>query len=151
MAMTAMASQKEAGREWDFRILATDLDTAVLNKATAGRYPASALDDAPANVRELGFGKDAGGIAAGPEIQSLITFKQLNLLKPWPMKGPFDAIFCRNVMIYFDAETKADLVARMRGLLKPGGWLYVGHSESLLDQQDHFKLCGHTIYQKTGT
>ena len=66
------------------------------------------------------------------------------------MKGPFDAIFCRNVMIYFDAETKAKLIERLHAMLKSGGWLYVGHSESLLDQQHQFKLSGHTIYRKIG-
>jgi chemotaxis protein methyltransferase CheR len=151
IAMSARASQKAAGRDWDFRILATDLDTAVLNKAMAGRFPASALEDIPAQMRGDAFEEDAGGVRIAPEIQSQITFKQLNLLGPWPMSGPFDVIFCRNVMIYFDAETKSTLVGRLHGLLKSGGWLYVGHSESLLDQQNHFKLGGHTIYQKIGT
>jgi chemotaxis protein methyltransferase CheR len=67
------------------------------------------------------------------------------------MSGPFDAIFCRNVMIYFDAATKAKLVGRLAGLLKPNGWLYLGHSESVLDQQSRFKLVGRTIYQKVGS
>ncbi len=151
IAMTAMASQKAAGRDWDFRVLATDLDTAVLNKAMAARYPSSALEDIPAQMREFSFEKDAGGVLVAPDIQSLVTFNQLNLLGPWPMKGPFDVIFCRNVMIYFDAETKAKLVERLHAMLKSGGWLYVGHSESLLDQYHHFKLGGHTIYQKIGS
>jgi chemotaxis protein methyltransferase CheR len=151
IAMSALASQKAAGRDWDFRILATDLDTAVLNKAKAAHYPASALDDIPAQMREHSFEGETGGVHIAPEVQSLITFKQLNLLGPWPMKGPFDVIFCRNVMIYFDAETKTKLVGRLHELLKSGGWLYVGHSESLLDQHHHFKLGGHTIYQKIGT
>jgi chemotaxis protein methyltransferase CheR len=151
IAMTAMASRREAGREWDFRVLATDLDTSVLNKAMTGAYPAAALEDVPAGMRESGFTLTPSGVRAAPDIQALITFKQLNLLGNWPMRGPFDAIFCRNVMIYFDAETKAKLVERMHALLKPDGWLYVGHSESLLEQQHRFRLCGHTIYQKTGS
>jgi chemotaxis protein methyltransferase CheR len=152
IGMTALASRKAEGRDWDCRILATDLDTAVLNKAQAGRYPASALEDIPAPMRELSFEREAGGgLRVDPAVQELITFKQLNLLGPWPMKGPFDVIFCRNVMIYFDAPTKAKLVERLHGMLKAGGWLYVGHSESLLDQYHHFQLGGHTIYQKIGS
>jgi chemotaxis protein methyltransferase CheR len=151
IAMTAMASRREAGREWDFRVLATDLDTAVLKKAAMGAYPAAALEDVPAGMRESGFTLTPSGVRVAPDVQALITFKQLNLLGPWPMHGPLDAIFCRNVMIYFDAETKAKLVERLHALLKPGGWLYVGHSESLLEQQHRFKLWGHTIYQKTGS
>ena len=110
----------------------------------------SALEEVPAEMRESGFEVHAGGVHVAPAIQALITFKQLNLLGPWPMKGPFDAIFCRNVMIYFDADTKATLIGRLHAMLKSGGWLYVGHSESLLDQQHRFKLGGHTIYRKIG-
>lgn len=148
IAMTAMDSRREAGREWDFRVLATDLDTAVLNKAMMAAYPAAAEEDVPAGMRESCFVKTAAGVHVAPDVQALITFKQLNLLGPWPMSGPFDAIFCRNVMIYFDAATKAKLVDRLHAMLKSGGWLYVGHSESLLDQQHRFKLSGHTVYQK---
>jgi chemotaxis protein methyltransferase CheR len=151
IAMSAVASRREAGREWDCRVLATDLDTAVLNKAMMGAYPGTALEDVPAGMRESAFTLTPSGVSVAKEIRALVTFKQLNLLGVWPMKGPFDAIFCRNVMIYFDAETKATLVERLHAILKPGGWLYVGHSESLLDQQHRFKLSGHTIYQKTGS
>lgn len=86
-----------------------------------------------------------GTVVSG--VRRLIAFKQLNLLGAWPMSGKFDAIFCRNVMIYFDAATKAKLVSRFAGLLKPRGWLYVGHSESLLDNQSSFELKGRTIYR----
>ncbi len=150
IAMTAMASRREAGRDWDFRVLATDLDTTVLRKAMTGVYPPAALEGVPDQMRESAFERHAGGVRVAPAVQALVTFKQLNLLGPWPMKGPFDAIFCRNVMIYFDADTKATLIGRLHGMLKSGGWLYVGHSESLLDQHQRFKLCGHTVYQKTG-
>ncbi len=152
IAMTAMASQLAAGRDWNFRILATDLDTAVLNKAGTGLYPHAALGEVPVQMREPSFERPAGArdgsVRVAPDVQSLVTFKQLNLLGSWPMKGPFDAIFCRNVMIYFDANTKSTLIDRLCAMLKNGGWLYVGHSESLLDQQKRFKLCGHAIYQK---
>jgi chemotaxis protein methyltransferase CheR len=102
-------------------------------------------------MRERFFGRrpaeldNASVVSAAHE---LISFRQLNLLGPWPMSGKFDVIFCRNVMIYFDAKTKATLIDRFHGQLADGGWLYVGHSESLLDHQTRFKLRGRTIYQK---
>ena len=80
--------------------------------------------------------------------RSLITFRKLNLLQPWPFSGLFDAIFCRNVMIYFDGPTKANLVERFTQQLKPGGWLYIGHSESLMGTHPGLKLVGRTIYRR---
>ncbi len=78
----------------------------------------------------------------------MIAFRQLNLLGPWPFKGLFDVIFCRNVMIYFDAQTKQTLVERFTRQLKPGGWLYIGHSESLYGAHPGIKLMGRTIYRR---
>jgi chemotaxis protein methyltransferase CheR len=146
-----LSLQKEAGGDWDFRILATDLDTSMLKKAKTGTYSRASLESVPAGMRERFFGRrpaeldNASVVSAAHE---LISFRQLNLLGPWPMSGKFDVIFCRNVMIYFDAKTKATLIDRFHGQLVDGGWLYVGHSESLLDHQTRFKLRGRTIYQK---
>jgi chemotaxis protein methyltransferase CheR len=81
-------------------------------------------------------------------VRSLITFRQLNLMESWPVKGPFDAIFCRNVMIYFDNKTKKSLVERFTQLVKPGGWLYIGHSESLIGAHPGLELVGRTIYRR---
>ena len=151
IAMTALTAQKETGRDWDFRTLATDLDTSMLKKAKAGIYPRASLESVPAGVRERYFDKPAGGhdnVLVAKAAQEMISFRQLNLLGPWPMSGKFDVIFCRNVMIYFDAKTKAALIERFHGQLVDGGWLYVGHSKSLLDHQTRFKLRGRTIYQK---
>jgi chemotaxis protein methyltransferase CheR len=137
--------------QWDARILATDLDTSMVAKASAATYPASSLADVAPGIRAKYLERGRRGeeeFVVVERLRRLITFKQLNLLGPWPMKGAFDAIFCRNVMIYFDAPTKAELVRRFAGLLKPHGWLYVGHSESLLDDQTCFKLTGRTIYRK---
>ncbi len=126
----------------------------MLKKAKTGVYPRSGLESVPAGMRERFFAAQAGdreSVSVVQAAQELITFRQLNLLSPWPMSGRFDAIFCRNVMIYFDAKTKATLIDRFHGQLADGGFLYVGHSESLLDHQSRFKLRGRTIYQKINT
>ena len=81
-------------------------------------------------------------------VRSLITFKPLNLLHPWPMKGPFDLIFCRNVVIYFDKDTQRKLFDRYADLLREDAYLYIGHSESLFNVTDRFKLVGQSIYQR---
>ena len=81
-------------------------------------------------------------------LKGLIAFKHLNLQEAWPMRGPFDAIFCRNVVIYFDKPTQVVLFNRMAELLAVGGWLYIGHSENLSQVSDRFELVGRTIYRK---
>jgi chemotaxis protein methyltransferase CheR len=138
--------------QWDARILATDLDTSMVAKAAAGVYAPAALDEVPNAIRAKYFERvrrtEGESWLVSERARRLLTFKQLNLLEPWPMRGPFDAIFCRNVMIYFDAATKVNLVGRYAELLRPKGWLYIGHSESLLEDQSLFKLRGRTIYQK---
>jgi chemotaxis protein methyltransferase CheR len=138
---------------WDARILATDLDTNMVATAQAGLYPPATMADLSKTVRVRFFERppgerDGSGVVVDP-IKRLITFKHLNLLGTWPIRGPFDAIFCRNVMIYFDGPTKATLVERFAQLLKPGGWLYIGHSESLLDNHGNLRLSGPTIYRKS--
>lgn len=146
IALTARAALNDIDRR-DFKVLATDLDTNMVARGRSGLYPASALDDIPAQHHRQ-FMEAGSEVRVGRETQALITFKPLNLLGPWPMKGPFDAIFCRNVMIYFDGPTKQTLVERFATLLKPRGWLYIGHSETLLDQGSAFHACGRTIYRK---
>jgi chemotaxis protein methyltransferase CheR len=111
------------------------------------------VDDVPKVYR--GYFEPAQG-ERGPIVRlsqmtrSAIAFRQLNLLEAWPFQGPFDAIFCRNVMIYFDGPTKAALVDRFIKKLIPGGWLYIGHSESLLGSHPGLKLMGRTIYRREG-
>ncbi len=152
IAMTAIAAQRETGRECNLHILATDLDTTMLQKARAAVYPPASLSDVSQRMRERFFGVPLigsnGGVPLSKAVQGLVTFRPMNLLGQWPTSGHFDAIFCRNVMIYFDAKTKARLVDRFHAVLKDGGWLYLGHSESLFDHQHQFKLRGRTIYQK---
>ncbi len=135
----------------DVRILATDIDTEVLSKASAGIYSADAIDEVPKTYREY-FRSDGsrqpGMISVAPELRALITFRRLNLIEPWPFSGRFDAVFCRNVMIYFDGPTKTSLVERFTQIIKPGGWLYIGHSESLLGLHPGLRLVGRTVYQR---
>jgi chemotaxis protein methyltransferase CheR len=136
---------------WDARILATDLDTSMVATGAAGVYSSLAVSELPKAIRAKYFERLPGGDKhqVVEPIRRLIAFKHLNLLGPWPLKGPFDAIFCRNVMIYFDAPTKTTLVRRYGDVLKPDGWLYVGHAESLVEQQTGFRPSGRTIYRKT--
>lgn len=135
----------------DVRILATDIDTDVIGKGTLGEYPEGSIEDVPAAYRDY-FEPICGDyrgarVVVNDEVRSLVAFRRLNLMEHWPFSGTFDAIFCRNVMIYFDGPTKTDLVERFRRKLKPGGWLYIGHSESLMGSHPGLQLVGRTIYR----
>ena len=136
---------------WDIKLLATDIDSKVLATATEGVYAADRFKGvAPARV-ESWFREVPGRpgfLAAADELKKLISFKQLNLLDPWPMKGPFDVIFCRNVVIYFDKATQRGLFDRMADLQEPGAWLFIGHSENLLNVTRRYKLVGRTVYRR---
>jgi chemotaxis protein methyltransferase CheR len=96
-------------------------------------------------------GADQGKWCANAELRNLITFKQLNLMSEWPMRGPFDAIFCRNVIIYFDKATQRALFERMAKLQRPGDYLFLGHSESLYRVSEHYDLIGKTIYRRNNS
>jgi chemotaxis protein methyltransferase CheR len=133
----------------DVRILATDIDTEVLSKGARGEYSASALQEIPAEFHsDIERKGEKDKVLMSDALRSLITYRQLNLMQNWPVKGPFDAIFCRNVMIYFDAQTKKTLVERFTKLVRPGGWLYIGHSESLIGAHPGLELVGRTIYRR---
>ncbi len=148
IAMT-MAETMPAG--WNAKILATDLDTDMVAHAATGVYESKRVNGlAKAMVRRW-FSYNRKGsdkVKIKSVLQEMITFRQLNLLRGWPIHGPLDAIFCRNVIIYFDGETKRKLMARYADLLAPHGRLFLGHSESLLNISDQFKLCGKSIYAK---
>ncbi len=134
------------------RILATDLDTRVLGTAREGRYAGKAVQDIPPRYRAAYIGKaDGESVSMAPCLRQLIAFKRLNLLKDWPLKRSYDAIFCRNVLIYFSPEDKQALVGRFVERLKPGGHLYLGHSESLLGNLPGLETVGRTIYRKAGS
>jgi chemotaxis protein methyltransferase CheR len=136
---------------WDVKLLATDIDSKVVATAAEGVYAEERFKGVPAGRVKKWFPPAAGRpgfSAASPALKSLITFKQLNLLELWPMKGPFDVIFCRNVVIYFDKATQRQLFDRMADLQEPGGWLFVGHSENLLNVTRRYKLVGRTVYRR---
>ncbi|MDP1697156.1 MAG: protein-glutamate O-methyltransferase CheR [Xanthomonadaceae bacterium] len=134
------------------RVLATDLSLRALTVAQQGMYPLDRLQGVSEQRRKRWFlsgrGGNDGQVIVAQSVRDLITFKQLNLLHDWPIKGPLDAIFCRNVVIYFDNPTKQRLFARYAQLLAPGGFLFLGHSESLHGMSDAFDLVGRTIYRK---
>ncbi len=135
----------------DIRVLATDIDTSVLEEAQAGHYAADAMAGVPADLLGRGFQRASDGYQASAELRKMITFRQLNLIKPLPMKGPFDAIFCRNVVIYFADTEQQAIWSRFEPLLIPGGHLYVGHSERVAGPAAaSFSSVGITIYQKRG-
>jgi chemotaxis protein methyltransferase CheR len=135
------------------RLLATDIDTKVLATAQRGVYAADARGLSPQRLQKhflRGKGANSGFIRVKPELARPIEFRTFNLMAPvWSLGEPFDMIFCRNVMIYFDHATQRKVLERIHGVLKPQGLLFVGHSENFTDSRDLFQLRGKTIYQRT--
>jgi chemotaxis protein methyltransferase CheR len=134
------------------QIVATDIDTNVLATAANGVYGMDRLDKmSPERQRRFflkGKGDREGMARVRPELRNMITFKQLNLLADgWPINGQFDAIFCRNVMIYFDKATQRKILARFVPLMKPDALLFAGHSENFLYVSESLKLRGKTVYE----
>lgn len=150
----AMTLLKAFGRAASIKILATDLDTAVLATAARGIYPLARVEGLSDDWKRFAFlrgrGAQEGQVRIREEVRSLVTFQQMNLRDAaWPLEGaPFQAIFCRNVMIYFDKPTQRHLLGRFRDLLEPDGLLFVGHSEALLDNALGFHPLGQTIYRR---
>ena len=135
-------------------IVATDIDTNVLATAQKGVYGMDRVERLSRERMQRFFLKGTGGQAGfariRPELQHLIEFKRINLLdKTWAVQGPFDALFCRNVMIYFDKPTQHGILQRFVPLLKPEGLLFAGHSESFLHAADLFRSLGRTVYERT--
>jgi chemotaxis protein methyltransferase CheR len=139
-------------KRWDIRILATDIDSQILATAARGVYPQDRIKGlSPQRLRSFFTeleGERGPLYQVSPELAGLITFKQLNLMDPLPMSGPLDAIFCRNVIIYFDKETQRNLFARIAPLQRPGDLLFLGHSESLFKVSDAYALLGRTAYRR---
>jgi chemotaxis protein methyltransferase CheR len=138
--------------DWDVKILATDLDANVIAHGKAGIYRQDRIEGL--DERRIkrwfkrGSGDNADMVKVSPELQQMITFKRLNLLHQWPMSGPFDLMFCRNVVIYFDKDTQRVLFDRYADILAPDAHLFIGHSETLFKVSSRFDSLGQTIYQK---
>lgn len=151
IALTILGALPDA-RAYNVRILATDINPHVLETARRGVYPVEELTSVPQDLRRSWTESVSPGscrLDEGP--RALITFRPLNLIGAWPMRGPFDAIFCRNVVIYFDEKTQMRMLNRMSSLLRPGGYLYLGHSERLIGPAEAlFKIDGTTVYRKRG-
>lgn len=139
------------GRSSDAKILATDISTRALSRARQGIYPKKTIEPLSASQRSRFLEQDArGDYRITEEPRKLLTFRRLNLsTPPFPMKGPFDFVFCRNVMIYFDQPIRQALVSNIEKLLAPGGYLITGHSETLAGLQTGLALVRPSIYQKS--
>ena len=153
IAITLLKAMKAAISTWDVKILATDIDSNVIEIAKQGKYSQECIEKIPVTDQKTYFHRQQNNkgkftFQASEKLKELITFKQLNLLHQWPIKGPFDIIFCRNVIIYFDKATQQHLFERYYELLKPGGLLILGHSESLGAYQTYFESVGRTIFRK---
>jgi chemotaxis protein methyltransferase CheR len=148
IAMTVTESHGAQGAA----ILATDIDTKVLAAAARGVYAVDSRGLSPERLRQhflRGKGANAGFIRVKPELAKMIEFRSHNLMDTtWSVGEPFDIVFCRNVMIYFDGPTQRRVLERTHGVMKPGGLLYVGHSENFSEAKDLFRLRGKTIYER---
>jgi len=152
IAMTVLEALADP-THWDVRILATDLDSEMLERARLGLYPPERIQSLSPSRLQRFFSEHRAGSGAvsrriAPEVAALVSFKQLNLMRALPMKGPLDAVFCRNVVIYFDRDTQRDLFARIARLQRPGDLLFLGHSESLFKVSESYALIGKSIYRR---
>ena len=138
-------------RQWDIKILATDLDSNVLEKAKSGVYHQDRIRDLDASLVKKWFIRGTNGneqnVKIKQEAQDLITFNRLNLMEGWPIKGKFDVVFCRNVVIYFDKQTQKLLFERFAEHIENDGHIFLGHSETMFKVSDRFELIGQTMYK----
>lgn len=135
----------------DVKVLATDIDPNMIRDGREGRYPASAVEPVPAEQRSKWFDRVGDEFRVAEPLRRLVSFKELNLMGPWPMRKSYDAIFCRNVVIYFEEETQAKVFSRFPPLMTPNGRLYIGHSERLIGPAaDQMTTDGVTIYAMQG-
>lgn len=148
IAMTLLKASMPG--DWDIKILATDLDSDVLAKAKQAVYSIADVDGLNDATIKGSFQHSSNNkeVKVKEKVSKYIHFKRLNLLENWPMSGPFDVIFCRNVVIYFDKPTQKILFNRYADMLSIGGYLFIGHSENLNGVSNRFENIGHTIYRK---
>jgi len=150
IAVTLLAAL--APVHWDVRILASDIDTDMLAAAEAATYPEESVRSVPPRLRGSCFTRFASHgqhlVRVAPVVRDLVTFRRINLMEEtWPIRTQFDAIFCRNVTIYFDKAAQQRTVERLVQLLRPGGLLFLGHSESLLGLQAGLEHVANTVYR----
>ncbi|MGE5398590.1 MAG: CheR family methyltransferase [Chitinophagales bacterium] len=145
----ALVLRQLLGDTYKIKVLATDISTDALNRAVTGAYSASECSAIPEPLLKKYFCRSGESYIIGDQLRSMITYRHFNLMKNFNFKWGFDVIFCRNVMIYFDNLVQQSLANKFYGCLVPGGLLFLGHSESLLNKQHRFKLIGHSIYQKS--
>lgn len=150
----AIVLKETVPADWDVRVIATDLDTNVIETGRAGVYKKDRLKGISEERKKRWFLKGSGSmqgwVRTKPELQEMIEFGQVNLMNEWPtIKERLDVIFCRNVVIYFDKPTQSKLFDRFADQLVAGGHLFVGHSESLYKVCDRFELLGKTVYKRT--
>ncbi len=142
------------GPGWDVRILASDIDTEILARAEAGVYTSAQIEPVPSPLRDRSFVKLPGDEGeprwqVRPELRQMVAFRRINFNdQPWPIRVQFDVIFCRNALIYFDRRGQERILARLNGLLKTGGVLCLGHSETVLGLLNGVTRVGATIYRK---
>ncbi|OWQ48883.1 chemotaxis protein CheR [Roseateles noduli] len=150
----AMTCQESLGASSGVQIVSSDIDTNVLNTARKGVYAAESRGLSPQRLKQFflrGTGANEGRIRVRPELAKMIDFRPLNLMHTtWSLGDPFHVVFCRNVMIYFDAPTQRKVLERIHKVMRPGGLLFVGHSENFTDSRDLFRLRGKTIYERVG-
>lgn len=146
----AITLQESVPKGWgDIKILATDLDSNVINHASTGIYTNARIEGIDDRRSKRWFEKvDHDHIQVSQQLRDMITFKQLNLFHNWPMSGPFDVLFCRNVVIYFDKPTQRELFDRYAEIIRPGGYLIIGHSENLFKTSERFENLGNTVYRR---
>jgi chemotaxis protein methyltransferase CheR len=150
IALTILSMMPDAA-DHDVRILATDIDTKMIAEGRAGLYSDQVLDPVPADLRTRWFEREAGGWRACDTLRRLVVFNELNLMGEWPMRRPFQAIFCRNVVIYFEEATQSRVFARFVPLMAPDARLYIGHSERLCGEAGtRFSTDGVTTYRLKG-
>ncbi|MEJ2565006.1 MAG: protein-glutamate O-methyltransferase CheR [Gammaproteobacteria bacterium] len=149
---TVLRETLDSNPDWDCRILASDLDTDVLARAERGVYPL----DRVAGIGEAilkrwflrGKGGNSGQARVVRELRDMITFRRINLVEDWPVKGPIDVVFCRNVVIYFDKETQRKIFERFADVMADHSYLFIGHSETLFKVTGRFEMTGSTTYRK---
>ncbi len=148
----AMTVLEALGARPDVRIVCSDINTRVLATAERGVYPSSARGLDPQRLRRhflRGTGVNEGLVRVRPEVQRLVSFRTLNLADgTWKLDEPIDIVFCRNVMIYFDAATQRTVLERIHRTMAPGGWLFAGHSENFSGSRDLFRARGKTVYER---